>query len=216
MNRHNDSLSYYSAETSFLNSDVTGESVFINPPWKIANECVTHLRECHSRDPANTKAVIVLPEWHTFRESTKQLRLLRKIPANTPGIFTKSPESDGSIRMPVAPAPWPICYWGVDEKTPILTDLAKSSDDSSSMDDTTKESATVAAGDEHEKTTTTADEAAPVNKNLDSADDSVDDDVVMHDDDVAREAASQYLPTTAAYVIMDPDHPDRAIDENSH
>ena len=92
----------------------------------------------------------------------------------------------------------------MDEKTPILTDLAKSSDDSS-MDEFA--TTTAAAGDGHEKTTTTADEAAPVDKNLDSADDSVDDDAVMHDDDVAREAASQYLPTAAAYVIMDPDHP---------
>ena len=34
------------------------------------------------------------------------------------------------------------------------------------------------------------------------------DDGDAHNDDIAREAAAEYLPTAAAYVIMDPNHPE--------
>ena len=189
MNRHNASLLYYSSENSFLDSDVTGESVFINPPWKLAKECITHIRDCHSKNPKGTKAVIVLPDWYTFKESTKDLRLIRTIPAKTAGIFTKSPESDGSVREPVAPAPWPINFWGVDENTPILS---KSSNSSSEPEPEATVDSQDVAGDENQPN-----EKDPDNIMANTM-----------DDEAARNAAAQWLPTASACVIMDPNEPE--------
>jgi hypothetical protein len=60
LNRHG-TLSYYSELNSLLDNDVSGESIYCNPPWSLAVTCVQHLRACHEKAPMDTKAVIVLP-----------------------------------------------------------------------------------------------------------------------------------------------------------
>ena len=58
-NRHG-MLPFFSEKDSFLSHDVMGQSVFCNPPWSLAVQCVEHLRKCHAKSPSNTKAVIAL------------------------------------------------------------------------------------------------------------------------------------------------------------
>ena len=60
-NRHG-MLPFFSERDSFLSHEVVGQSVFCNPPWSLAVQCVEHLRKCHAKFPSHTKAVIVLPE----------------------------------------------------------------------------------------------------------------------------------------------------------
>ena len=69
LNSHHN-LPYCSSKNSFMDHDATGQSVFINPPWKLAKQCIEHMHHCHAKDPKNTKAVIVLPDWHTFSDCT--------------------------------------------------------------------------------------------------------------------------------------------------
>ncbi len=59
-------LPFYSKENSLLDHDVSGQSVYCNPPWSLAIQCVEHLRACHSRSPLDTRAIIVLPDWPMF------------------------------------------------------------------------------------------------------------------------------------------------------
>ena len=112
-------LPYYSAENSILDNDVSGECLFVNPPWKLAPKIVDHIRRCHAKDPENTKALIVLPKWPTFEDCTKGLTLFEEIPARRE-IFTRSPDHDGTIRDKVSPVPWAVQYWLLDESSPPI------------------------------------------------------------------------------------------------
>jgi hypothetical protein len=79
LNRHG-TMSYYSELNSLLDNDVSGESIYCNPPWSLAVACVQHLRACHAKASMDTKAVIVLPNWPVYKATTKELKLLRQIP----------------------------------------------------------------------------------------------------------------------------------------
>jgi len=52
-------LPFYSQNDSFLPYEVVGRSVFCNPPFSLAIQCVEYLRMCHSKAPTDTKAVTV-------------------------------------------------------------------------------------------------------------------------------------------------------------
>ena len=47
-------LPLYSEQNSLLDRDVSGQSIYCNPPWSPAIECVEHLRACHSKFPLDT------------------------------------------------------------------------------------------------------------------------------------------------------------------
>jgi hypothetical protein len=114
-NRHG-SLPFYSEKDSFLSHDIAGQSVYCNPPWSLAVQCVEHIRTCHAKSPLNTKALIVLPNWPQFNAATSELRLLRQVPINTL-VFTK-PSPLGK-RHTVVKVPWPIKYWVIDKDTSV-------------------------------------------------------------------------------------------------
>ena len=109
-------LTYYSAENSILGNDVSGQCLFVNPPWKLAGKIIDHIRRCHAKNPENTKALIVLPKWPTFENCTKRLTLYNEIPARHV-IFTRSPDFDGTIIDNVSLVPWAVQYWLLDEHT---------------------------------------------------------------------------------------------------
>ena len=54
-------LPFYSEQNLLLDHDVSGQSIYCNPPWALAIKCVEHVRPYHSMSPLETKAVIVLP-----------------------------------------------------------------------------------------------------------------------------------------------------------
>ena len=58
---------FYYEQNSLLDHDISGQSIYCNPPWSLAIKCVEHLRACHSKSPLDTKAVIVLPDWPKFK-----------------------------------------------------------------------------------------------------------------------------------------------------
>jgi hypothetical protein len=82
------SLHFYSEKDSFLLRDNAGQSVYCNPPWSLAKQCVEHIRTWHAKSPMNTKAVIVLPDWPQFNATTTGLKLLRQIQTDI-HVFTK-------------------------------------------------------------------------------------------------------------------------------
>ena len=87
-------LRFYSPIDSLLDHDVSGHTIFMNPPWSKAKRFVDHVRQCHASDPKNTKALIVLPKWASFNDITKDLILYEEKPVRQQ-LFTRSPETDG-------------------------------------------------------------------------------------------------------------------------
>ncbi len=67
-------LPFYPEQNSLLDHDVSRQSVYCNPLWSLAIQCVEHLRACHSRAPLDTRVVIVLPDWPKFKAVTKELK----------------------------------------------------------------------------------------------------------------------------------------------
>jgi hypothetical protein len=114
-NRHG-SLPFYSEKDSFLSHDIAGQSVYCNPPWSLAVQCVEHIRTCHAKSPLNTKALIVLRILPQFNATTTGLRLLRQVPIDTL-VFTK-PSPLGK-RHTIIKVPWPINYWVIDKDTSV-------------------------------------------------------------------------------------------------
>ena len=117
-------LRFYSPQDSLLNHDVSGQTIFMNPPWSKAKLFMDHVRQCHASDPKNTKALLVLPKWAAFNDITKDLTLYEEKPARQQ-LFTRSPESDGTAREPVTPAPWPLCYWLLDHRVPPVSQISE-------------------------------------------------------------------------------------------
>ena len=140
--------------------------------------------EMSFRRSKGTKAVIILPDWPSFREVTSDLKLLKTIPSRQQ-IFTKSPDNDASLRTHVDSFRWPVNYWVIDKDTPVLSGHNVREQNVPS-DDTTA------------TTETESDEAPPSDI----------DETEVNPDIIAQDAANKYLPAAAAYVIMNPDHPE--------
>jgi hypothetical protein len=53
---------------------MSGERVFINPPWELADQIGQHLESCRRTAPTTTMAVFDLPKWAKFNQLTKHMR----------------------------------------------------------------------------------------------------------------------------------------------
>ena len=80
-----------------------------------------------SRDPDHTRALVVLPKWPSFAKATEGLTLYREFAARRQ-LFTRSPADNGSQRQTVAPAPWPVCLWLMDKRTPVSDTVGPAAD----------------------------------------------------------------------------------------
>ena len=72
-----------------LDHDVSGQSIYCNPPWSLAIKCVVHLRACRSESPLDPKAVNILPDWPKFKAVTKEMKLINQLPKGEK-VFTRT------------------------------------------------------------------------------------------------------------------------------
>ena len=86
INSHGD-LPHCSPSDSILERDLTGERVFINPPWELAEQIAQHFEDCRRTSPTSTMAVFVLPKWAKFAQLTKHWKHYQEFPARTQ-LFT--------------------------------------------------------------------------------------------------------------------------------
>jgi hypothetical protein len=71
LNSHGD-LPHCSPSDSILERDLSGERVFVNPLWELAQQIAQHFEDdCRRTSPTSTMAVFVLPEWANFNQLTK-------------------------------------------------------------------------------------------------------------------------------------------------
>ena len=102
----------YSPEDSFLNRDLKGEFVWINPTFKRANE---FLEACFAQNceyPDQVGPCILLPCWHQFADilELRHMSLLKHY-APVTHLFSQ-PREDLAMRHKMAGLPWGVnvCY----------------------------------------------------------------------------------------------------------
>jgi hypothetical protein len=86
---------------------LSGEQVFINPPWELAEQIAQHFEDYRRTSPTSTMAVFVLPKWAKFAQLTKHWKLYHEFPARTQ-LFTRQSLENPALQEVVAPAPWPV------------------------------------------------------------------------------------------------------------
>jgi hypothetical protein len=69
LNSHTD-FSHCSPSDYVLGRDLSGERVFINPPWELAEQTGRHFESYRRRAATFTMVVLVLPKWAKFSELT--------------------------------------------------------------------------------------------------------------------------------------------------
>jgi hypothetical protein len=112
LNSHGD-LPHYSPSGSILERDLSGERVFINPPWELEEQIGQHFESRRRTTPTSTMAVFVLPKWAKFTQLTKHYKLYQEFPARTQ-LFTRQSLKNPTQQEAVALAPWHVHMWLVD------------------------------------------------------------------------------------------------------
>jgi hypothetical protein len=67
----NGDLPNCSPSDSILERDLSGERVFVNPPWELAEQIGQHFESCRRTSPTSTMVVFVLPKWAKFTQLTR-------------------------------------------------------------------------------------------------------------------------------------------------
>jgi hypothetical protein len=63
---------FCSKSNSFLETDVQGEHVWLNPPFNQLREFISHYLQCKAKSPHTTSACILVPKWRarpTYRST---------------------------------------------------------------------------------------------------------------------------------------------------
>ena len=101
---------YFCPKRSFLGADVSGQTVWLNPPFDQMQEFLTHLVKCRDMAPSSTQALVVVPKWvqEPWYQMLKDFTLLHEYPSGTE-LFTYL-NVTGSWE-PAGPCPWPVQVW---------------------------------------------------------------------------------------------------------
>lgn len=111
-NAHNAHAPKFCTPTkSFLATNVEGEHVWLNPPFKtqIVSDFLQHYNECKARAPLTTSACVLLPDWEWIPPLVSGYRKLLTIPAGNK-VFNRPQLGGGRQRL--GPMPWGVTvYW---------------------------------------------------------------------------------------------------------
>ena len=100
---------FYHAKNSFLKADVSGETVWMNPPYANIQEFLDHYFKCKASAPASTAGMFVLPKW-TGAPWWPLVERMERVKEYGAGyfLFTAPAEKAGGKRKSIGPAPWPV------------------------------------------------------------------------------------------------------------
>ena len=100
---------FSSPANSFLSTDVSGQHVWINPPFTMISAFLQHYKRCKQRDPTRTSACILLPKWNG--DWVKELAGMQMIKEFGIGsVLFSAPALHGSRRT-MPGIPWPVQIW---------------------------------------------------------------------------------------------------------
>ena len=116
------SSNFYSPSKSFLTAKLSGEKVWVNPPFRMVAPFLKHYLQSKRLAPSTTSAVWCLPVWpdQRFGKFTACMELIKEYPAGS-HIFTR-PTSDPGVRALVGPVPWPVRFYYDPPVTPDKID----------------------------------------------------------------------------------------------
>jgi len=100
---------FYSKDNDFLAAEVGGETVWLNPPFRLAGKFIRHYLDCKERAPITTSCVMILPEDSTqsWWPLVSHLPVVRRWEANTQ-LFTMPPTQPGGERRRKDPCHFPV------------------------------------------------------------------------------------------------------------
>ena len=109
---------YYCPNNSFLTADVSGEQVWMNPPFERIEEFLAHYLSCKARNPSTTSGCIILPVWGAaWNEAVRGMKLVHTYPVGSQIFF----DAFGQL-MPGTP--WAIrVYYDAANQGDYLPDL---------------------------------------------------------------------------------------------
>ena len=94
---------------SFLDTDISGQRVWINPPFSMIRQFIQHYKQCKQRAPASTSACLVLPKWSgDWVAELAGMQLVKEYPIGS--VLFSAPTADGSRRV-MGGIPWPVQIW---------------------------------------------------------------------------------------------------------
>jgi transposase InsO family protein len=99
---------FYKRGRSFLEQDVAGLRIYINPPFRSAEAFLRHYKDCKRRD-ASTSALWILPDDPTARwwPLVQDFKRVKEWAAGTQ-LFTMPGKTPGSPRVERGPCPFPV------------------------------------------------------------------------------------------------------------
>ena len=113
---------YWCADDSCLQHSWTGKSVWCNPPFQQLSDILTHAVECFQQDPANTRALLVVPDWPqaAFWKKMQECTACQCVgyyPAGTE-LFTAPPVQAGAgRRRAMSPTSWGVLMVLISRRT---------------------------------------------------------------------------------------------------
>jgi Reverse transcriptase (RNA-dependent DNA polymerase)/Retroviral aspartyl protease/DNA N-6-adenine-methyltransferase (Dam) len=94
---------------SFLDTDVCGHNVWLNPPFARITQFVRHYLQCKARSPSDTSACILIPAWQG--KHRKLLHGMQLLHTYEQGHVLFHAPTDGGGRSVLPGIPWPVEIW---------------------------------------------------------------------------------------------------------
>jgi hypothetical protein len=100
---------FCSVADDFLTHDISGETVWLNPPFRDIELFLAHYVEGKKKSPLDTSACILLPRWqaHKWRELLRGMKLIHTYPKGSV-IFSEAAREG---RVVMKGTPWPVEVW---------------------------------------------------------------------------------------------------------
>ena len=100
---------YSCPSRNFLDTDVSGQRVWINPPYSLIRQFVQHYKQCKQKNPSNTSACFLLPKWSgDWAAELTGMQLIREYPIGS--VIFSAPTPTGARRV-MGGIPWPVQVW---------------------------------------------------------------------------------------------------------
>ena len=101
---------FFTRANSCLACDLSGETIWCNPPWKLIGPVLEHYLKCKASAHETTSAVFVLPGYNAaWVDKVSHMTLVRSYPAGVQ-LFSIA-DAEGN-RYSIGPTPWPVnVYW---------------------------------------------------------------------------------------------------------
>ena len=131
----NSQLKHYCCPNdSFLEKDVSGQSIYMNPPYDNVYAFLRHYMDCKEKKPETTRGLFVLPAWEGaawYKEFATKFKRVNRFHRGTQ-LFSRPSKKEPGKRVRTGPIRWPVDIF-IDEpecaKIAPLINMSKACDE---------------------------------------------------------------------------------------